>query len=65
LLDGICANGDWPSPYPWKNFYASCRSRTVSAKRKIEGNLQPSANTALDELVWWAKATMVAKAAKI
>jgi hypothetical protein len=34
LLDAIGANGDWPSPYPWKNFYASCRSRTVSAKKK-------------------------------
>jgi NAD(P)H-dependent FMN reductase len=32
---------------------------------EIEANLLPSANTALDELVWWAKATMVAKAAEI
>jgi len=29
----------------------------------IEANLLPSAKTALDELVWWAKATMAAKAA--
>jgi NAD(P)H-dependent FMN reductase len=32
---------------------------------EIEANLLPSAKTALDELVWWAKATMVAKAAEI
>ncbi|EUB98519.1 NADPH-dependent FMN reductase [Rhizobium sp. CF080] len=32
---------------------------------EIEANLLPSANTALDELVWWAKATMVAKAAEV
>lgn len=29
----------------------------------IEANLLPSAKTALDELVWWAKATMAAKTA--
>jgi NAD(P)H-dependent FMN reductase len=29
----------------------------------IEASLLPSAKTALDELVWWAKATMAAKAA--
>jgi NAD(P)H-dependent FMN reductase len=29
---------------------------------EIEANLQPSAKTALDELAWWAKATMAAKA---
>jgi NAD(P)H-dependent FMN reductase len=29
----------------------------------IEANLLPSAKTALDELVWWAKATMAARAA--
>jgi NAD(P)H-dependent FMN reductase len=29
---------------------------------EIEGNLLPSAKTALDELVWWAKATTAAKA---
>lgn len=29
---------------------------------EIEANLLPSAKTALDELVWWAKATMAAKA---
>lgn len=29
----------------------------------IEANLLPSAKTALDELVWWARATMAAKAA--
>jgi NAD(P)H-dependent FMN reductase len=28
----------------------------------IEANILPSANTALDELVWWAKATMAARA---
>lgn len=28
----------------------------------IEANLLPSAQTALDELVWWAKATMAARA---
>jgi NAD(P)H-dependent FMN reductase len=28
---------------------------------EIEANLLPSAKTALDELVWWAKATMAAK----
>jgi NAD(P)H-dependent FMN reductase len=28
----------------------------------IEANLLPSTKTALDELVWWAKATMAAKA---
>jgi hypothetical protein len=27
----------------------------------IEANLLPSAKTALDELVWWAKATIAAK----
>jgi NAD(P)H-dependent FMN reductase len=32
---------------------------------EIEANLLPSAKTALDELVWWAKATMAAKAAEI
>lgn len=32
---------------------------------EIEANLLPSAATALDELVWWAKATMVAKAAEL
>jgi len=32
---------------------------------EIEANLLPSANTALDELVWWAKATMAAKAAEV
>ncbi len=31
---------------------------------EIEGHLLPSAKTALDELVWWAKATMAAKAAE-
>lgn len=30
---------------------------------EIEANLLPSAKTALDELVWWAKATMAARAA--
>jgi hypothetical protein len=30
----------------------------------IEANLLPSAKTALDELVWWAKATMATKAAE-
>jgi NAD(P)H-dependent FMN reductase len=30
---------------------------------EIEANLLPSAKTALDELVWWTKATMAAKAA--
>ena len=30
----------------------------------IEANLLPSAKTALDELVWWAKATMAAKVAE-
>lgn len=29
---------------------------------QIEANLLPSAKTALDELLWWAKATMAAKA---
>jgi len=29
----------------------------------IEQNLIPSATAALDELVWWAKATMAARAA--
>ncbi|MDB5682234.1 MAG: putative reductase [Sphingomonas bacterium] len=28
---------------------------------EIEANLLPSAKTALDELIWWAKATMAAK----
>ena len=32
---------------------------------EIEANLLPSAKTALDELVWWAKATMAAKAAEV
>jgi NAD(P)H-dependent FMN reductase len=31
---------------------------------EIEANLLPSAKTALDELVWWAKATMAAKVAE-
>ena len=30
---------------------------------EIEANLLPSATAALDELVWWAKATIAAKAA--
>lgn len=30
----------------------------------IEANLLPSATTALDELVWWTKATMAARAAE-
>ena len=29
----------------------------------IEANLIPSATAALDELVWWARATMAARAA--
>ncbi len=32
---------------------------------EIEANLLPSAKTALDELVWWARATMAAKAAAV
>ena len=32
---------------------------------EIEANLLPSVKTALDELVWWAKATMAAKAAEV
>ncbi|ACS59885.1 NADPH-dependent FMN reductase (plasmid) [Rhizobium leguminosarum bv. trifolii WSM1325] len=32
---------------------------------EIEANLLPSAKTALDELVWWAKATMAAKASEV
>lgn len=31
---------------------------------EIEANLLPSAKAALDELVWWAKATMAAKASE-
>lgn len=31
---------------------------------EIEANLLPSTQTALDELLWWAKATMAAKAAQ-
>lgn len=31
---------------------------------EIEASLLPSAKTALDELVWWAKATMAANAAE-
>jgi len=31
----------------------------------IEASLLPSAKTALDELVWWAKATMAAKAIEV
>ena len=31
---------------------------------EIEANLLPAAKTALDELVWWAKATMAAKVAE-
>jgi hypothetical protein len=31
---------------------------------EIEANLLPSAKTALDELAWWAKATMAAKVAE-
>ena len=31
---------------------------------EIEANLLPTAKTALDELVWWARATMAAKAAE-
>ena len=31
----------------------------------IEANLLPSTKTALDELVWWAKATLAAKAAEL
>jgi NAD(P)H-dependent FMN reductase len=30
---------------------------------EIEGHLKPSATASLDELLWWAKATMAAKAA--
>jgi hypothetical protein len=29
---------------------------------EIEANLLPSAKTALDELLWWVKATIAAKA---
>lgn len=32
--------------------------------QEVEGHLLPAAKTALDELVWWAKATMAAKAAE-
>ena len=32
---------------------------------EIEANLLPSAKTALDELVWWAKTMMAAKAAEV
>lgn len=35
------------------------------AVEDIEANLLPSAKAALDELVWWAKATMAARAAQI
>ena len=35
------------------------------AIEEIEANLLPSANTALDELVWWAKATIAAKSAEV
>nr|WP_244481424.1 NAD(P)H-dependent oxidoreductase [Rhizobium sp. Root1203] len=32
---------------------------------EIEANLLPSAKTALDALVWWAKATIAAKASEV
>jgi NAD(P)H-dependent FMN reductase len=32
---------------------------------EIESNLLPSAKAALDELLWWAKATMAAKAVRV
>jgi hypothetical protein len=31
-------------------------------RQNLEASLLPSAKTALDELVWWAKATMAAMA---
>jgi NAD(P)H-dependent FMN reductase len=46
--------GDFMSIHP------AFGKKTIS---EIEANLLPSTKTALDELVWWAKATMAAKAA--
>ena len=32
---------------------------------EIEGSLLPSAKATLDDVVWWAKATMAAKPARV
>jgi NAD(P)H-dependent FMN reductase len=47
------------------DFFAISPMGGNKAIEEIEANLLPSAKTALDELVWWAKATMAAKAAEI
>jgi NAD(P)H-dependent FMN reductase len=47
------------------DFFAVSPMGGSKAIEEIEANLLPSAKTALDELVWWAKATMAAKAAEI
>jgi NAD(P)H-dependent FMN reductase len=44
----------------FKTVYPMFGNRPFS---EIEANLLPSAQAALDELLWWAKATMAAKAA--
>jgi NAD(P)H-dependent FMN reductase len=49
------AGGDFMSIHP------AFGKKTIS---EIEANLLPSTKTALDELVWWAKATMAAKKAE-
>jgi NAD(P)H-dependent FMN reductase len=47
------------------DFFAASPMGANKAIEEIEANLLPSAKTALEELVWWAKATMAAKAAEI
>ncbi len=44
------------------DFYAVHPMAGNKPIEEIEANLLPSAKTSLDELVWWAKATMTAKA---
>jgi NAD(P)H-dependent FMN reductase len=45
------------------DFYAVFPAFGNKPIEEIEANLLPSTKTALDELVWWAKATMAARAA--
>lgn len=46
------------------DFFAVHPSFKSKPIEEIEVNLLPSAKSSLDELVWWAKATMAAKAAE-
>jgi hypothetical protein len=50
----------------WRSSWLTSASTMGGNKpiEEIEGGLLPSAKAALDDLSWWAKATMAAKAVK-